>query len=101
MVETCAWYNIKCLQSDINGGEYVLHEFNASYEQLELQDKSQIHIHLNKMVCWKLKNRTSIKSAHNMLNTCWSSKLFVGGSNCNMLCTKSLSHISGYMKESI
>jgi len=101
VVEIGAWNNIKCLQSDINGGEYVSHEFNASYEQLELQDKSQIHIHLNKMVCWKLKNCTLVESARNMLNTCWSSKLFVGGSNCNMLCTKSFSHISGYMKKSV
>ncbi len=33
MVETCTWKNIKCLQSDINGGEHVSHEFCVTYEQ--------------------------------------------------------------------
>ncbi len=67
MVETCTWNNIICLQRDINGGEYVSHEFNASYEQFGIARQITNSYTPKQNGVLEIKIRTLVESARNML----------------------------------
>jgi hypothetical protein len=67
VVETCTWKNIKCLQININGGDYVSHEFNASYEQFGIaRDITNSYTSKQNGVL-EIKNRTLVESVSSML----------------------------------
>jgi hypothetical protein len=66
-VEACTWKNIKCLQNDINGGEYVSHEFNTSYEQFGIARQIANSYTPKQNGVLEIKNCTLVESACSML----------------------------------